>query len=181
MWDHDLRFLSIAREDIEDLTLQDVQEAVMAQMTTDATEVSEWVGGVGVVVVGEGWGTVSRMPDVLTALRFSCLPPSFHPQPQLFKPPTNYRLLPLTHPPHTAPTHTLQISIVGDFEGPEVEELALKYLGSIPTSRRASPVQMRPLPPPVDDPGRRFMQVSQWVGGWVGGVKAMVGWMELWL
>lgn len=39
MWDHDLRFLSIAREDIEDLTLQDVKEAVMAQMTTDATEV----------------------------------------------------------------------------------------------------------------------------------------------
>lgn len=39
MWDHDLRFLSIAREDIEDLTLQDVKEAVMAQMTTDSTEV----------------------------------------------------------------------------------------------------------------------------------------------
>jgi hypothetical protein len=94
MWDGDLRFLSIAREDIEDLTLEDVKEAVMAQMTTDATEVS----------------------------------------------------------------------IVGDFEGEEVEELALKYLGSVPESRRADgggvrEGMMMPLPPMVTDPARRFMQV----------------------
>lgn len=98
MWDGDLRFLSIAREDIEDLTLEDVKGAVTAQMTTDSTEVS----------------------------------------------------------------------IVGDFEGEEVEGLALKYLGSIPQSRRKEGAGGRegggkemimPLPAAVTDPGRRFMQV----------------------
>jgi len=99
MWDGDLRFLSIAREDIEDLSLEDVKGAVMAQMTTDATEVS----------------------------------------------------------------------IVGDFEGEEVEGLALRYLGSIPESRRKEGQgggregrregMMMPLPAVVTDPGRRFMQV----------------------
>lgn len=46
-----------------------------------------------------------------------------------------------------------------------MEELALKYLGSIPKSTRAAPVAMRPLPPPVEDPGRRFMQgACAWCG-----------------
>jgi hypothetical protein len=39
MWNNDSRFLSIAREHIEALTLDDVRSAVMAQMTTDSTEV----------------------------------------------------------------------------------------------------------------------------------------------
>jgi hypothetical protein len=52
-----------------------------------------------------------------------------------------------------------QISIVGDFEADEVETLALKYLGSIPESKRPEAVSMMPLPPLVEDRSRRFIQV----------------------
>jgi hypothetical protein len=39
MWDNDYRFLAIAREHVEALTLDDVRSAVMYQMTTDSAEV----------------------------------------------------------------------------------------------------------------------------------------------
>lgn len=62
------------------------------------------------------------------------------------------------HMPRPLPSPPSQISIVGDFEAPEVEELALKYLGSIPKSTRKEAIATRPLPPPVEDSSRRFMQ-----------------------
>jgi len=39
MWNGDYRFLSIAREETEDLTLGEVKSAITSQMTTDAVEV----------------------------------------------------------------------------------------------------------------------------------------------
>lgn len=39
MWNGDYRFLSIAREETENLTLDEVKYAISSQMTTDAVEV----------------------------------------------------------------------------------------------------------------------------------------------
>lgn len=43
MWSNDYRFLSIAREHIDSLTLDDVKSAVLDQMTTDSIEVGSHV------------------------------------------------------------------------------------------------------------------------------------------
>lgn len=58
---------------------------------------------------------------------------------------------------------------MGDFESQEVEDLALKYLGTIPPSKRPQPLAMMPLPDRTAEPEKRFIEVGTEGGTAAGG------------